>query len=52
MLGYIFAAVRASLTQMDRLHEESQLKRFATKAMFRLLDFSPSLQKRMLDLGD
>jgi 2-polyprenyl-6-methoxyphenol hydroxylase-like FAD-dependent oxidoreductase len=52
MLRYGFAAVQASLKQMDRLHEESQIKRFAAKTVFRLLDFSPALQKRMLDPGD
>jgi 2-polyprenyl-6-methoxyphenol hydroxylase-like FAD-dependent oxidoreductase len=52
MLGYGFAAVRASLAQMRRLHEQSRIKRIATKAMFRLLDFSPALQQRVLDIGD
>jgi 2-polyprenyl-6-methoxyphenol hydroxylase-like FAD-dependent oxidoreductase len=52
MVRYGFAAVRASLAQMDRLHTESAIKRFATKALFRVLDFSPALQKRVLDIGD
>jgi len=52
MVRYGFAAVRASLTQMDRLHEQSRIKRFAAKTAFRLLDLSPALQKRVLGLGD
>jgi 2-polyprenyl-6-methoxyphenol hydroxylase-like FAD-dependent oxidoreductase len=52
MVAYGFAAVRASLVQMERLHTESRVKRFATKALFRGLDLSPALQRRVLDLGD
>lgn len=52
MIHYGFAAVQASLMQMDRLHAESPIRRFATKAVFRLLDLSPALRKRVLDLGD
>jgi hypothetical protein len=37
MIDYGFAAVRASLAQMKRLHTTSAIKRFATKALFRLL---------------
>jgi 2-polyprenyl-6-methoxyphenol hydroxylase-like FAD-dependent oxidoreductase len=48
MIDYGFAAVRTSLVQMGRLHARSPLKRFATKAMFRLVDRSPMLQKRMV----
>jgi hypothetical protein len=49
MVDYGFAAVRASLAQMKRLHTTSPIKRFVTKALFRLIDFSPALQRRMLD---
>jgi 2-polyprenyl-6-methoxyphenol hydroxylase-like FAD-dependent oxidoreductase len=52
MIGYGFAAVRASLTQMERVHARSPVKRLATKAIFRLMDLSPMLRRRMLDLGD
>jgi hypothetical protein len=52
MIRYGFEAVQASLTQMNRLHAESSIGRFATKAFFRFLDLSPALQKRFLDLGD
>jgi 2-polyprenyl-6-methoxyphenol hydroxylase-like FAD-dependent oxidoreductase len=51
MIDYGFAAVRTSLVQMDRLHARSPLKRFATKALFRLVDRSPMLQKRMVGLS-
>jgi hypothetical protein len=52
MIRYGFAAVRASLTQMHRLHADSPISRLATKVFFRPADLSPALQKRMLDLGD
>jgi 2-polyprenyl-6-methoxyphenol hydroxylase-like FAD-dependent oxidoreductase len=39
-----FAAVRASLADMNRLHSKSPIQRLATKAMFRLVDAIPSLQ--------
>lgn len=48
IVDYGFAAVRASLAQMKRLHTTSPIKRFATKALFRLIDSSPALQRRML----
>jgi 2-polyprenyl-6-methoxyphenol hydroxylase-like FAD-dependent oxidoreductase len=51
MIDYGFAAVRASLTQMDRLHAESPISRFAAKALFRLLDLSPALQRLVFDPG-
>jgi 2-polyprenyl-6-methoxyphenol hydroxylase-like FAD-dependent oxidoreductase len=51
MIDYGFAAVRASLAQMDRVHERSPVKRLATKAFFRLADLSPPLQRVVLDLG-
>jgi 2-polyprenyl-6-methoxyphenol hydroxylase-like FAD-dependent oxidoreductase len=49
MIRYGFAAVQASLKQMQRLHAESPITRFSTKILFRLLDLSPSLQKRVLE---
>jgi len=51
MIRYGFSAVQASLTQMHRLHAASPITQFAIKAFFRLLDHSPALQTRMLDLG-
>jgi 2-polyprenyl-6-methoxyphenol hydroxylase-like FAD-dependent oxidoreductase len=51
MIKYGFAAVRASLAQMERLHTRSLTKRFGTKVLFRILDLSPALRKRVLDLG-
>jgi 2-polyprenyl-6-methoxyphenol hydroxylase-like FAD-dependent oxidoreductase len=45
MIDYGFAAVRASLTNMRRLHAESALSRFATKAMFRVANTLPPLQR-------
>jgi 2-polyprenyl-6-methoxyphenol hydroxylase-like FAD-dependent oxidoreductase len=44
MIDYGFAAVRASLANMRRLHAESAFSRFATKAMFRVADVFPPLQ--------
>jgi 2-polyprenyl-6-methoxyphenol hydroxylase-like FAD-dependent oxidoreductase len=52
MIRHGFTAVRASLTQMHRLHAESPISRLATKAFFRLADLLPPLQRRMLNLGD
>jgi 2-polyprenyl-6-methoxyphenol hydroxylase-like FAD-dependent oxidoreductase len=43
MIEYGFAAVRASLANMRRLHAESALARFATKAMFHVADVLPPL---------
>jgi 2-polyprenyl-6-methoxyphenol hydroxylase-like FAD-dependent oxidoreductase len=45
MIDYGFAAVRASLANMRRLHAESVLSRFATKALLRLADSLPPLQR-------
>ena len=52
MIGYGFDAVRASLSQMYRLHTRSSLRRFGNKALFRLLDSWPALRKRMMDRGN
>lgn len=51
MIDYGFAAVRASLANMERLHARSPIKRFATKALFRLVDLSPTLKMRMFVSG-
>ena len=48
---YGFAAVRASLSNMKRLHATSPVTRFATKAFFRLADRSQWLRKRVIDTG-
>jgi 2-polyprenyl-6-methoxyphenol hydroxylase-like FAD-dependent oxidoreductase len=47
MSDYGFAAVRASLANMERLHARSPIKRLATKALFRLVNLSPTLKRRM-----
>jgi 2-polyprenyl-6-methoxyphenol hydroxylase-like FAD-dependent oxidoreductase len=47
MIKYGFAAVWASLAQMEQLHTRSLTKRFATKVLFRILDLSPALRKRV-----
>ena len=52
MIGYGFAAVRASLSSMRRLHARSQIQRFATKAMFHLMDSAPRLQRLMARSGN
>ena len=51
MIGYGFAAVRASLANMKRLHARSPVSRLATKTFFRLADLSPWLRKRAIDTG-
>jgi 2-polyprenyl-6-methoxyphenol hydroxylase-like FAD-dependent oxidoreductase len=51
MIGYGFAAVRASLAQMNRIHSPSPIKRLATRTFLRLLDASPALRARLMDLG-
>jgi 2-polyprenyl-6-methoxyphenol hydroxylase-like FAD-dependent oxidoreductase len=48
MIEYGFAAVRASLKQMERILERSLIKRLTTKAVFRLIDLLPPLRRRML----
>jgi 2-polyprenyl-6-methoxyphenol hydroxylase-like FAD-dependent oxidoreductase len=40
-----FAAVRASLADMERLHAHSPFQRLATKAVFHLVDAAPPLQR-------
>ena len=51
MIDRGFAAVRASLAQMNRIHTRSSLSRLATRTVFRVLDAAPWLRSRMLDLG-
>ena len=51
MIGYGFAAVRASLANMKRLHARSPVTRLATKTFFWLADLSPWLRKRVIDTG-
>jgi 2-polyprenyl-6-methoxyphenol hydroxylase-like FAD-dependent oxidoreductase len=51
MIGYGFAAVRASLANMKRLHARSPVSRLATKTFFRLADWSPWVRKRAIDKG-
>jgi 2-polyprenyl-6-methoxyphenol hydroxylase-like FAD-dependent oxidoreductase len=45
MIDYGFAAVRASLADMERLHSRSPLQRVMTKGVFRLVDAVPALQR-------
>jgi 2-polyprenyl-6-methoxyphenol hydroxylase-like FAD-dependent oxidoreductase len=45
MIDYGFAAVRASLADMERLHSRSPLQRAMTKEVFRLVDAVPPLQR-------
>jgi 2-polyprenyl-6-methoxyphenol hydroxylase-like FAD-dependent oxidoreductase len=45
MIEHGFAAVRASLADMERLHARSALGRFATKTAFHLMDAMPPLQR-------
>jgi hypothetical protein len=51
MIDYGFAAVRASLSSMRRLHAKSRVSRFATKTIFHLLDSAPRLQRLMSRSG-
>jgi 2-polyprenyl-6-methoxyphenol hydroxylase-like FAD-dependent oxidoreductase len=51
MIGYGFAAVRASLANMKRLHARSPVSRLSTRAFFRLADLSPWLRRRAIDTG-
>lgn len=50
MIEYGFAAVRASLAQMKRVHAQSPLKRFAIRTVFRALDTWPALRRRVVRL--
>jgi 2-polyprenyl-6-methoxyphenol hydroxylase-like FAD-dependent oxidoreductase len=51
IIDYGFAAVRASLANMNRVHARSPGKRLTTKVFFRLADLSPWLRRRMIDTG-
>jgi 2-polyprenyl-6-methoxyphenol hydroxylase-like FAD-dependent oxidoreductase len=48
MINYGFQAVQASLAQMERIHAQSPLARFATKTYFRITDSFPALKKQMI----
>jgi hypothetical protein len=39
MIGYGFAAVQASLKNMERFHAKGIIARSATKALFRVIDY-------------
>jgi 2-polyprenyl-6-methoxyphenol hydroxylase-like FAD-dependent oxidoreductase len=51
MINYGFAAVRASLANMKRVHARSSVSRLATRAFFRIADLSPLLRRRVIDTG-
>lgn len=51
MIKYGFTAVRASLTQMKRVHTQSRLKSCAIRTAFRTLDSWPALRRRVMNLG-
>jgi 2-polyprenyl-6-methoxyphenol hydroxylase-like FAD-dependent oxidoreductase len=51
MIKYGFAAVRASLSNMKRVHARSPVSRLATRAFFRVADLSPLLRRRVIDPG-
>ena len=48
MIGYGFAAVQASLKNMERFHATGILARSATKALFRVIDYLPPLKGAFL----
>ena len=48
MIGYGFAAVQASLKNMERFHAKGILARSATKALFRVIDHVPPLKAAFL----
>ncbi len=48
MIEHGFAAVRASLRDMQRFHSERWLHRLATRAFFRTLDHLPPLKRMVL----
>jgi 2-polyprenyl-6-methoxyphenol hydroxylase-like FAD-dependent oxidoreductase len=52
IIHYGFDAVRASLAQMNRVHARSPFRRFMAKTVFRLIDLSPTLQRRMVGLNE
>jgi 2-polyprenyl-6-methoxyphenol hydroxylase-like FAD-dependent oxidoreductase len=49
MIGYGFAAVRASLQNMKRFHAKGPLAKTATKTVFRVVDTVPPLKAAFLD---
>jgi 2-polyprenyl-6-methoxyphenol hydroxylase-like FAD-dependent oxidoreductase len=48
MIRYGFAAVRASLKNMDRFHAEGRLARTMVKSLFRVIDHVPPLKRVFL----
>ena len=48
MIGYGFAAVQASLKNMERFHAKGILARSATKTLFRVIDHVPPLMGAFL----
>jgi 2-polyprenyl-6-methoxyphenol hydroxylase-like FAD-dependent oxidoreductase len=48
MIGYGFAAVQASLKNMERFHAKGIIARSATKALFRVIDYVPPLKAAFL----
>jgi 2-polyprenyl-6-methoxyphenol hydroxylase-like FAD-dependent oxidoreductase len=51
MIDYGFAAVRASLANMKRVHARSPVSRLVTRVFFRIADSSPWLRRRVIDTG-
>ena len=51
MIDYGFAAVRASLANMKRVHARSPVSRLVTRVFFRIADSSPWLRGRVFDTG-
>jgi 2-polyprenyl-6-methoxyphenol hydroxylase-like FAD-dependent oxidoreductase len=48
MIDYGFAAVRASLADMERFHADRPLSRALTKAAFRAADWIPPLKAALM----
>ena len=48
MVGFGFAAVQASLKNMERFHAQGIIARSATKALFRVIDYVPPLKAAFL----
>jgi 2-polyprenyl-6-methoxyphenol hydroxylase-like FAD-dependent oxidoreductase len=52
MIDYGFAAVRASLANMNRMHARSRVTHLATRVFFRFVELSPWLGRRMITSGN
>jgi len=48
MIGHVFAAVQASLKNMDRFHAKGVLARTAVKSLFHVIDHLPPLKAAFL----